>query len=121
MTNSTTAYRFIGLEDWRLVDQSIGTVPYADVDKKDGYFHMSTAQQAHTTASKHFNGVPLIKLLQIDLNTLDQSKLHWETVNTRNNELFPHYYDNINIFQHVKQIYDIQVDDQGNHIFPDNM
>lgn len=120
-TDDKYAYRLITSSDLSKVPGDSGIISYSDIDNEDGYFHMSTKQQALTTAQKYFANVHDLYVLKVNLSSLDQDKLKWEIVTTRNNELFPHYYDHLNIKTHVVNTRLLPVDEQGQHYWPTDL
>ncbi|MEO0797619.1 MAG: DUF952 domain-containing protein [Pseudomonadota bacterium] len=58
-------------------------------DDRDGFIHLSTAEQLHGTLEKHFRDVDDLVLIAFATAPLGDA-LKWEP--SRNNELFPHYY-----------------------------
>ncbi|MGE3449628.1 MAG: DUF952 domain-containing protein, partial [Microbacteriaceae bacterium] len=69
------------------------TVPWADVDTRDGFFHMSTREQLEETARRHFVGQSNLVLLAIDPSSLHPDTLRWEP--SRGGALFPHVYGDV--------------------------
>lgn len=70
-----------------------GSFPVSQVDARDGYVHLSTAEQAPETASKWFAGVADLLALQFDVARLEAVAgvtLTWEP--SRGGALFPHLY-----------------------------
>jgi uncharacterized protein (DUF952 family) len=61
------------------------TVPWADVDTRDGFFHM--------TARRHFAGQTDLVVLAIDPALLYPDTLRWEP--SRGGALFPHVYGTV--------------------------
>ncbi len=64
----------------------------APVDQKDGYIHLSTADQVAETLQKHFAGQTALWLAAVDLTRCADS-LRWEV--SRGNQLFPHLYGSL--------------------------
>ena len=58
-------------------------------DLRDGYIHLSAAQQLAATAQKYFAGVDGLVLVAFALTALGAA-LKWEP--SRGGDLFPHYY-----------------------------
>lgn len=69
------------------------TVPWADVDVRDGFFHMSSRAQLEETARRHFAGQADLVLLAIDPSSLTPDSLRWEP--SRGGALFPHVYGDV--------------------------
>lgn len=58
-------------------------------DIRDGYIHLSTADQLAETAAKHFAGLEDLMLIAVDADRLGPA-LKWEP--SRGGALFPHLY-----------------------------
>jgi uncharacterized protein (DUF952 family) len=58
-------------------------------DRRDGFIHLSAADQLRGTLERHFNGQHDLLLVAYEEAALTD-KLKWEA--SRNNSLFPHYY-----------------------------
>jgi uncharacterized protein (DUF952 family) len=58
-------------------------------DRRDGYIHLSTAEQARDTARKYFSNRQDLLLVAFDAAALG-SQLRWEP--SRGGALFPHLY-----------------------------
>lgn len=65
---------------------------WSELDVKDGYIHMSTKAQVVETAEKWYKGQTGLIIVCVDLDKQDNVK--WEP--SRNNELFPHIYGQVN-------------------------
>jgi uncharacterized protein (DUF952 family) len=69
--------------------QESGTFVGMPVDAKDGYIHLSTAEQLEKTLSLHFAGQSDLVLLAIRTEDVADA-LQWEP--SRGGALFPHLY-----------------------------
>ncbi len=69
--------------------QSAGSFNGSPDDLRDGFIHLSTAEQVAGTLQKHFAGRNDMLLAEIDIAPLFDS-IKWEL--SRNNQLFPHLY-----------------------------
>jgi uncharacterized protein (DUF952 family) len=69
--------------------QAAGVFAGSPDDLRDGYIHLSTPEQAPTTAAKWFAGVEGLMAIGFDSAKMGAA-LRWEP--SRNGELFPHYY-----------------------------
>ena len=65
-------------------------------DLRDGFIHFSTREQLCNTIKKHFDRDIQVVILAFKESDL-KSKLRWEA--SRNDELFPHYYDTLRYSQ----------------------
>jgi uncharacterized protein (DUF952 family) len=59
------------------------------IDRRDGFIHFSTAEQAQETARRHFAGQQDLVVLAVEAHDLG-SALRWEV--SRGGDLFPHLY-----------------------------
>lgn len=85
-------YKLCPADDW-LACQRDGTLPWAPVDLRDGFIHLSAAHQVHETAAKHFHGRTNLVVLAIDPRRLPHGALRWEV--SRGGEPFPHLYGDL--------------------------
>ncbi|MBI1364402.1 MAG: DUF952 domain-containing protein [Alphaproteobacteria bacterium] len=81
-------YRLIAAADWQAA-RSAGLVPLRDIDRRDGYLHLSTGDQVLETARLHFAGAADLVALEIDESALE-GDIKFEPA--RGGELFPHLY-----------------------------
>jgi uncharacterized protein (DUF952 family) len=58
-------------------------------DRRDGFIHLSSANQLEATLAKHFAGKKDLVLLAVDSGILGE-RLQWEA--SRGGDLFPHLY-----------------------------
>lgn len=92
MTGPEVIYKLVDAEDWQVATRD-GAYPGSAVDLRDGYIHMSTADQLAETARRHFSGLPDLLKVTIDaaaLADLPDDALQWEP--SRGGALFPHLY-----------------------------
>jgi len=92
MSGPEVIYKLVDAEDWQVATVD-GTYPGSAVDVRDGYIHMSTADQLDETARRHFPGLPDLLKVTIDtaaLAALPDEALRWEP--SRGGALFPHLY-----------------------------
>ena len=86
-------YKILRTNEWE--EASLTGSIISDVDKKDGFIHLSTAVQLATTLSFYFKDSEIVFLLQLDLEKIEKDKLIFE-VPTPNDGLrkgsFPHLY-----------------------------
>ena len=82
-------YRLATATEW-FAAQEVGVVPTRDIDKRDGYIHLSTREQVIETANLHFADAEDLLALEIPFAGIsDQAK--FELAPNRG-ELFPHLY-----------------------------
>ena len=91
---SNSICRIITVDLWNQVIQEREYVPLNDLDKKDGFVHLSTVDQVLGTLNRYFfvEQNPLILIL--DRDRLEK-KLRWEIVPHRDHKAFPHLYRQI--------------------------
>ena len=70
-------------------------------DLRDGFIHFSTREQLCNTIRKHFNQYTQVVILAFKESDL-KSKLRWEA--SRNDKLFPHYYDTLRYSQMLYKV-----------------
>tara|TARA_Y100000991_G_C21906736_1_gene320488 strand:- start:396 stop:773 length:378 start_codon:yes stop_codon:yes gene_type:complete len=88
-------YKVLAPEEWALA-QTSGII-ITDLDKKDGFIHLSTAVQLNATLSLYFSKEKSVVLLQIDhAQTLHQLKFEAPSQPGNRNSAFPHYYGDLN-------------------------
>ena len=83
-------YKIVPGAQW---DAAGGEVPWAEIDRRDGFVHLSAAHQVEQTARKHFAGGRDLRLVEIDPAKLDATTLRWEV--SRGGEDFPHVYGDV--------------------------
>ena len=78
-------------EEWRQA-QTSGLIS-TDLDRKDGFIHLSTATQLNATLSLYFYKEKSVVLLELDfLKTNEQIKFETPTPPGKRIGSFPHYY-----------------------------
>ena len=88
-------YKVLTPEEWALA-QTSGII-ITDLDKKDGFIHLSTAAQLNVTLSLYFSKEKSVVLLQIDhAQTLQQLKFEAPSPPGNRKSAFPHYYSDLN-------------------------
>ena len=88
-------YKVLTPEEWALA-QTSGII-ITDLDKKDGFIHLSTAVQLNATLSLYFSKEKSVVLLQIDhAQTHQQLKFEAPFPPENRNSAFPHYYGDLN-------------------------
>jgi uncharacterized protein (DUF952 family) len=73
---------------WREAEAA-GRFDGAEIDRRDGYIHLSAADQVRETAARHFAGAENLLLIGVNSAALGDD-LRWET--SRGGALFPHLY-----------------------------
>ncbi|MBT8472818.1 MAG: DUF952 domain-containing protein [Marinicaulis sp.] len=82
-------YRLATRTEWVAAEET-GVVPTRDIDRRDGYIHLSTRAQVLKTAALHFARSDDLVALEINAETLGD-ELKFELAPKRG-EKFPHYY-----------------------------
>jgi uncharacterized protein (DUF952 family) len=88
--NSSPLFKILAREAWAGAGE---VVPWAAVDRADGFVHLSAAHQVEETAARHFANRDDLVLLEIFPDRLGPGTLRWEP--SRGGELFPHVYGDI--------------------------
>jgi uncharacterized protein (DUF952 family) len=83
-------------------------------DIRDGFIHLSGADQLEGTLAKHFNGQKGLVLLALDAERLG-ADLKWET--SRDGALFPHLYAPLDLAA-VLWGEELPLGPDGRHILP---
>ena len=83
-----TIYKICTAAEWREAERA-GAYRGSAVDRRDGFIHFSTAEQAAETAAKWFAGQRDLVLVAVDAEALGD-RLKWEP--SRGGALFPHLY-----------------------------
>jgi uncharacterized protein (DUF952 family) len=88
-------YKILTLDEWELA-QTSGVI-ITELDKKDGFVHLSTVTQLNATLSLYFSKEESVVLLQID-NAQTYNKIKFEAPIPPGNRTssFPHYYGELN-------------------------
>jgi uncharacterized protein (DUF952 family) len=107
-------YKICSASAWREAERS-GVYRGSADDARDGFIHFSTASQVEGTARKHFFGQHELLLVEVDADALGDS-LRWER--SRNDELFPHLYGELNLGA-TSAVYDLPARSDGYHEIPE--
>jgi uncharacterized protein (DUF952 family) len=81
-------YKLLSTQEWVRAREA-GRYDGSEVDRRDGFIHLSGAHQVVETARRHFAGQTGLTLLAVDPAGLG-ADLRWET--SRGGEPFPHLY-----------------------------
>ena len=84
----TRVYKILDGEAWEAARRA-GVFDGADVDRADGFIHLSTAAQAGETARRHFAGRLGLVIAGFEAEVLGPA-LRWEP--SRGGDLFPHLF-----------------------------
>ena len=105
-------FKIVVAEEWRAAE-AVGVFRGAEVDRADGYIHLSTAEQAPGTAAKWFAGRNDLTLVAIDAAALG-TDLRWES--SRGGALFPHLYAPLSLLA-VVWSRPLPLGPEGRHLF----
>ena len=106
-------YKICTAAEWREAERA-GAYCGSAVDRRDGFIHFSTAEQAVETAAKHFAGQRDLVLVSVDAEALG-TRLKWEP--SRGGALFPHLYGELGLTA-VRGVDPLPLDAAGRHVFP---
>ena len=107
-------YKICAASAWREAERS-GVYAGSEDDARDGFIHVSTADQVPETLRKHFFGQRALFLVQVDGDVLGDA-LRWEP--SRNGELFPHLYGELDIGA-VLSVLNLTTRGDGQHDVPE--
>jgi uncharacterized protein (DUF952 family) len=107
-------YKICPASAWREAERQVVYCGSAD-DARDGFIHFSTAAQVAGTARKHFFGQRALFLVEVDGDALGDA-LRWER--SRNDELFPHLYGELDLGA-VISVINLNMRSDGNHDIPE--
>jgi uncharacterized protein (DUF952 family) len=109
-----TIYKISPASAWREAERR-GVFRGSSDDMRDGFIHFSTASQVAETVRKHFSGQTGLFLIAVDADALGDA-LRWEP--SRNDELFPHLYGELDLGA-VTDILDLRARSDGGHDIPE--
>ena len=84
---SDVAYKLLDRDEWAAARER-GAYDGSEVDRADGFIHLSTAAQLAETARRHYAGRDRLMLVEVDLARV--AGVRWEA--SRGGALFPHVY-----------------------------
>ncbi len=108
-------YKIMPRQDWEKA-QANGIYEGSEVDRRDGFIHLSAAHQVRATAQKHFSGQSDLLLVSVSEEALGKG-LKWEA--SRGGELFPHIYGALPL-NAVREVIPLPLVN-GAHQFPDRI
>jgi uncharacterized protein (DUF952 family) len=106
-------YKICPASLWREAERD-GVFRGSAHDRRDGFIHFSTAEQAAETAAKHFAGQDDLLLIAVDGAALGDA-LKWEP--SRGDALFPHLYGELAL-NAVVSVAPLLLGPDGRHRFP---
>ena len=83
-------------------------------DRRDGFIHLSAADQLRGTLDKHYAGQSGLMLLEVDARRLGDG-LKWEP--SRGGALFPHLYGPLDL-AFVVSVMKLELGEDGSHLLP---
>jgi uncharacterized protein (DUF952 family) len=107
-------YKICPASAWREAERQ-GVYRGSADDIRDGFIHFSTASQVDETVRKYFFGQTGLFLVAVDADALGDA-LRWEP--SRNAELFPHLYGDLDLGA-VVGIFDLRARSDGTHELPE--
>lgn len=111
---SEYAYKILTAEDWARARQ-LGRSD-TELDRTDGYVHLSTACQVAETARLYYSNAKECALLEFAM--ADFEDVRWEA--SRGGQLFPHIYGELTLSRACRQ-WILELDDDGCPILPQNL
>lgn len=110
----TFVYKILPAAAWGAA-QRAGVIAGSDLDRADGYIHLSSGAQVAETLARHFTGMHGLVLVAFDAATLGEA-LRWEP--SRGGVLFPHHYGVLAVAAALWSA-PMSLDAHGVHILPD--
>tara|TARA_B100000579_G_scaffold103905_1_gene82675 strand:+ start:2090 stop:2434 length:345 start_codon:yes stop_codon:yes gene_type:complete len=107
-------YKILNKEDLKKA-KSNGAYSGSSKDIEDGYIHFSSQEQVEGTLKKYYSDEKNLILLKVE--TLNLDHLVWEQASDGN--FFPHLYSSLDLTNVVDE-YEIKLNNEGNHVLPDN-
>ena len=109
-------YKILTLEEWENASKTGFVV--TELDKKDGFIHLSTSSQLAATLSFYFNQHKQVVLLQLTLDEIKDELVFEAPVPADERKgLFPHLYSEL-AFNQVSLVWHLE---RGAFILPDDV
>lgn len=102
-------YRLVTLSEWRAA-QKQGVAPLREIDRIDGYMHLSMRDQVLETANLHFAGAEDLLALEVPFEGV-AAEVKFELAPKRG-ELFPHLYGALR-YEHVGRALKLEKTENG--------
>lgn len=112
-SNPAVVYKILTRAEWDVACQTGSYSGSAD-DKRDGFIHLSSAQQLEATAHRHFKGQDGLVVIAFLAHALAPD-LKWEP--SRGGDLFPHLYAPLDT-RAAQTVFDMKLDGQGLPVIP---
>jgi uncharacterized protein (DUF952 family) len=84
-------FKVLSQEEWAAAERE-GVFRGAEIDRRDGYIHFSTAKQLERTVELYFTGRDDLVLAAVEAEAIGDA-LRWEP--SRGGDLFPHLYSEL--------------------------
>lgn len=110
---SQAIYKISPRAAWQEAHRSGVYLGSAD-DMRDGFIHMSTAEQVAATLARHFAGRSDLVLAAVDASKLGET-VRWER--SRSGALFPHIYGPLPMSSVLAE-FPLALDADGRHVVP---
>ena len=107
-------YKICPAPAWREAERQ-GVYQGSADDARDGFIHFSTGPPVPETLRKHYFGQRALFLIEVDGDALG-SALRWER--SRNEELFPHLYGELDLGA-VLSVINLNIRSDGGHDVPE--
>jgi len=108
-----TIYKIFRIDEWSSAERE-GRFLGSPDDNRDGFIHLSTAEQLHGTLAKHFVDENEIVLAAIEVSMLGDN-LKWEI--SRGGMRFPHLYAALSLDAVSKATHHMR-DSSGDFVLP---
>lgn len=109
-------YKILRVPEWEAAEAA-GQLAGSPDDVKDGFIHLSTAEQLRETVAKHFASEDYLVLLAVDAAALGEA-LKWDA--SRGGALFPHLYGMLPL-DAVVRLASVQRDEDDQPVFPEEI
>lgn len=107
-------YKIVGMPAWRAAEVA-GIYAGSPDDERDGFIHLSTADQVAGTLTRHFTGEGDLALVAFDEAVLGDT-LRYEP--SRGGALFPHVYGTLDPAR-ARWVRPVLLQSDGSHALPD--
>jgi uncharacterized protein (DUF952 family) len=111
-----TVYKICSRSDWSIAERT-GWYDGSDVDRRDGFIHLSDASQVRETGRRHFAGQDDLVVVAFDADALGDA-LRWEP--SRGGAPFPHFHGRLPAAE-AEAIIPLPRDESGVLVFPDTL
>lgn len=112
MDERMAIYKIVSRAEWEAAEAA-GRFEGSEVDRRDGFIHLSTSRQVRETAARHFAGRQDLVLVEVDAPRLP---LRWEP--SRGGDRFPHLYEPLPLAA-ARSVQPLPLNGDGRHEFPD--